>query len=274
MSEVLVTGATGTTGSRVAALLSDRGATVRMATRTPNRAAHVRFEWGETGTYGPALGGAVSAVYLIAPVGVAEPAAVVRPFLDEAVAHGVRRVVLLGSSAVPAAAEGMGALYDLVRESVPEWAVLRPSWFMQNFTGDHLVARGVRAGEIATATGDGRVPFVDAGDIAAVAGHALLDPVPHNCEHILTGPAALSYAEAAAIVSARIGRSVVHRHLSTGELRTRIVEFGIPEEFAGMLAALDDDIRGGAEDRVTDTVEQVTGRPARAFAAFVEREMS
>lgn len=273
MPEVLVTGATGTTGSRVAACLSDRGATVRMATRTPDRAAHVRFEWAENGTYATALAG-VSAIYLIAPVGVSEPAALVRAFLDEAVAQGVRRVVLLGSSAVPAAADGMGALYSLVRETVPEWAVLRPSWFMQNFTGDHLVARGVHTGEIVTATGAGRVPFVDAGDIAAVAGHALLDPTPHNCEHILTGPAALSYAEAAAIVGARIGRSVVHRHLSAAELRSRIVEFGIPEDFAAVLAALDDDIRGGAEDRVTDTVEQVTGRPPSSFAAFVEREMS
>lgn len=58
---------------------------------------------------------------------------------------------------------------------------------MQNFTGDHLVAMGVRAGEIITATGDARVAFIDAGDIAAVAGHALLDAIPHNTEHILTG---------------------------------------------------------------------------------------
>ncbi|MGX1770803.1 hypothetical protein ACWIGW_01720 [Nocardia brasiliensis] len=67
-------------------------------------------------------------------------------------------MVLLGSSAVPAGPAGLGALYGLVRDTAAEWAVLRPSWFMQNFTGDHSVALGVRAGEIVTATGARRVP--------------------------------------------------------------------------------------------------------------------
>jgi hypothetical protein len=56
-------------------------------------------------------------------------------------------------------------------------------------------------------------------------------------------------------------------------LRRRIIEHGIPADFAAMLTALDDDIRAGAEDRVTDTVERITGRPARTFAAFVDQEM-
>ncbi|CAN5516548.1 hypothetical protein BH11ACT6_BH11ACT6_26840 [soil metagenome] len=58
---------------------------------------------------------------------------------------------------------------------MPEWTVLRPSWFMQNFTGDHLVAQEIMTGEIVTTTGTGRVAFIDAADIAAVARHALLD---------------------------------------------------------------------------------------------------
>ena len=52
----------------------------------------------------------------------------------------------------------------MVRSTMPEWTVVRPSWFMQNFAGDHLVAQGVCDGEIVTATGDGRVAFVDAAE--------------------------------------------------------------------------------------------------------------
>jgi hypothetical protein len=84
---------------------------------------------------------------------------------------------------------------------------LRPSWFMQNFTGDHPVAGGVRAGELVTATGDGRLGFVDAADIAAVAVRALTDPVAHDTDHVLTGPEALSYADAAAVVTRHTGRA-------------------------------------------------------------------
>ncbi len=271
--EVLVLGATGTTGSRVAAQLREprmreRGVTVRTATRRPRSASDVRFDWADPTTHAPALRG-VSAVYLVAPVDDADPVPAVGPFLQEAVRRGVRRVVALSSSALPAGTPGLGAVHALVAATVPEWAVLRPSWFMQNFTGGHPAARGVRDGELVTATGDGRVAFVDAADIAAVAVRALTDPVAHDTDHVLTGPEALSYADAAAAITRHAGRPVRHRSVPPDELARRIAAHGVPPEFARVLAALDDGIRRGAEDRTTDTVERVTGRPPRRFADFV-----
>ncbi|WP_433199311.1 NmrA family NAD(P)-binding protein [Nocardia sp. CA-107356] len=274
MSEVLVIGATGTTGRRVAGFLRERDVPIRLATRTPgdDDRAQVRFDWADSATHVAALRG-VSAVYLVAPIGVHESAPLVEPFLKVAVREGVQRVVLLGSSAVPSGPAGFGALYDLVRSTMSEWAVLRPSWFMQNFTGQHAAALGMHGGEIVTATGEGKVAFIDADDIAAVAGHALIDAVAHNTEHILTGPDALSYADAAAIITEHIGRPVTHRAMSVAEITVRHIEYGIPADFAAMLAGLDDDIRVGAEDRVTDTVETVTGRSPRSFRDFVKAEI-
>jgi hypothetical protein len=52
-------------------------------------------------------------------------------------------------------------------------------------------------------------------------------------------------------------------------MTTRFVATGLPPEYAAMLAGLDEDIRHGAEDRVTPAVQDVTGRPARSFAEFV-----
>ncbi len=271
MADVLVLGGTGTTGRRVVAGLRAAGVPARAATRKPAEPGQVRFDWADRSTHAAALRGA-SAVYLLAPIGEASPAVLVEPFLADALDAGVRRVVLLSSSAVTDDTPGLGALPKLVR-AAPEWAVLRPSWFMQNFTGEHLVAQGVRDGEIVTATGDARVAFVDAGDIAAVAVRALTDPVPHNTEHVLTGPAALSYTEAAAIVAAHLGRPVRHRAVGAAEFAERVTASGIPAEFARVLAALDEDIRRGAEDRVTTVVEQVTGRPARSFGTFVQKEI-
>lgn len=261
----LVIGGTGTTGSLLAALLSD----ARAATRKPVRPGQVRFDWDVPATFEGALDG-VDRVYLIPPIGVVDPVPVVESFLARA--RHVRRVVLLSSSAVPESATGIGALPALVR-TMPEWAVLRPSWFMQNFTGDHPVAAGVRAGEIVTATGDGRVGFIDAADIAAVAARALLDPLPHNTDHLITGPEALGYADAAAIITEVTGKPVRHRPVTTGEMTERFAT-GLPREFAVLLAGLDEAIRGGAEDRVTTTVEDVTGRPARSFRDFIRRTSS
>ncbi|MBM7169533.1 hypothetical protein JQK87_14140 [Streptomyces sp. G44] len=64
---------------------------------------------------------------------------------------------------------------------------------LQNFTGGHPHARGIRErGEIVTATGDGRVAFVDAEDSVAVGARALTDEHPHNTAHLITGPQAPS----------------------------------------------------------------------------------
>jgi uncharacterized protein YbjT (DUF2867 family) len=271
VADVLVLGGTGTTGSRVVAGLRELGVTARAATRKPGEPGQIRFDWTDRETYADALRG-VAAVYLLAPIGDAEPARLVEPFLADALDAGVRRVVLLSSSSVTEGSPGLGELQRLVR-TAPEWTVLKPSWFMQNFTGEHLVAQGARGGEIVTATGDARVAFVDAGDIAAVAVRALTDTEPHNTEHVLTGPQALSYAEAAEIVAARLGRPVRHRAVSTTEFATRLTAYGIPEAFAAVLAALDEGVRHGAEDRVTPAVEQITGRPARSFRTFAEEEI-
>ncbi|OLR92368.1 NmrA family NAD(P)-binding protein [Actinokineospora bangkokensis] len=268
----LVTGGTGTTGRRVAAALAALSEPTRIATRTPRAPGQVRFSWADGSTFAPALSG-VDSVYLLAPAGSAEPAELTERFLDVARAEGVRRVVLLSSSAVPDSPSGIGALPALVRR-MPEWAVLRPSWFMQNFTGDHPVAVGIRErGEVLTATGDGRVAFVDAGDIAAVAARALTDAAPHNTDHIITGPEALSYAEAVAIVSRHTGRPARHRAVTTEDLVALLESSGMSTPYARMLAALDEHIREGGEDRTTSVVAEVTGRPARSFERFASTDL-
>jgi uncharacterized protein YbjT (DUF2867 family) len=68
MSAVLVTGASGTTGSRVAARLSARGVDVRPASRS----GPVRFDWYDPDTHAGALAGA-DRVYLVPPIRDPEP---------------------------------------------------------------------------------------------------------------------------------------------------------------------------------------------------------
>lgn len=98
------------------------------------------------------------------------------PFLRLAAAAGLRRVVLLSSSAIERGGPGVGQVHAVLPGLVAEWAVLRPSWFMQNLTGSHLLGDGIRErGTITTATGAGRVALIDAADIAAVAVAVLVD---------------------------------------------------------------------------------------------------
>ncbi|MGX1885491.1 ergot alkaloid biosynthesis protein [Streptomyces sp. NPDC055287] len=215
----------------------------------------------------------VDRVYLIPPLGSPDPAAVMLPFLQQARTAGVRRAVLLSSSAIPAGGPAVGQVHQALPALFSQWAVLRPSWFMQNFTGNHAHARTIRAdGTIRTAAGEGRVGYVDADDIATVAVHSLTGPRAPNTDLLITGPQALSYGDIAAVLTQVTDRTVTHRQLAYEQMRDRLTA-DMPAEFAAMLAGMDHAIAEGAEDRTTDTVQRLTGRPPRSFRAFAEREM-
>lgn len=271
---ILVLGATGNTGSAVVSFLQhNRAARVRTATRAhqpPTPSEHVYFDWSDKSTF-PSAVDCIDRVYLVAPVGEADPARVVEPFLELALAAGTRRVVLLSSSAVAAGEPGLGMVDALVRDVCPEWEVLRPSWFMQNFTGNHPLAESIRNhAQFITATGSGRLPFIDAEDIGRAAAHLLMAPSSSNREHVLTGPQALSYDEAAVVLSNATGSKVDHVAVTVAEYTDRLVQAGYEPGFAAALAALDERIRKGEQEQVTDAVARLTGREPRSFVDFVD----
>jgi uncharacterized protein YbjT (DUF2867 family) len=265
---VLVLGATGTTGSRVARELRRRGVPIRQASRTAP--GMTRFDWQDPTTWRPALNG-VQRLYLVAPTDGADPAPVVARFLTAAADTGLQRVVLLSSSALQPAPAGPGALPSLVRAAVPEWAILRPSWFMTNLLGDTPLAIGLRAGEVITATGAGRVAFVDPDDIAAVTAQALIAEPSLNAELVLTGPDTFSYPEVCDLVAAQRGHPIDHHSRTVQEYTDHLIRAGVPAAYAPLLAGLDESISHGSEDRVTATVEQIAGRPAGSLRDFVLR---
>jgi len=201
---ILVIGASGMTGRRLVPRLTKRGALVRTTSRAAPTAtnAHVRFEWADAATHAQALEG-VDAIYLIPPALVATPEPLVAPFLGAARAAGVRQVVLCSSLGVEISPgpvrDGWRALERRVMDSGLSWTVLRPGGFAQNFSEGFLAA-GVQHGSVSAAVGDGHVAFVDADDIAEVAVAALLDSGHAGATYALTGPRALSFAQATRVV--------------------------------------------------------------------------
>lgn len=277
-NRILITGGQGKTSSRLAQLLINQGYSIRTAGRSPSNmenalADHVRFDWYDDSTHDAALQG-IGAVYLVAPTGM-HPDKVMIPLIRKALGASVRRFVLLSSASVTEYGPVFGPVHQYLKEHAPEWAVLRPSYFMQNFTEaghGHTIRR---QGEIITAAGDGKIGFVDAGDISAVAFHALTGKEPHNTEHIITGPESLSYDEAAAVISRVTGLAVKHSRITEEQLAQSLTAAGVPNDYAEFLADLDRRIRvEGVEDQVTDTVLRVTGRNPRSLEDFIRSHRS
>ena len=270
MNRILVTGASGKTGRRVVEHLVGMGIQPRLALRTANGTESVRFDWTAPETHLEALAD-IDAVYLVAPPGAVDPLSVMLPFLQQALQSGVTRFVLLSASSLEEGGPMMGQVHAWLRSNVPSWIVFRPTWFMQNFSEQQHLPTIVGEDAIYSATGEGRVGFIDAEDIAAVAAVALTAPDFQSGELILTGPETLSYDQVATLVGQAAGREIDHRRLSEAQMAERFVTFGVPEGFASGLAAMDSAIAAGAEDRTTDNVTRVTGRPASTFGGFVTR---
>lgn len=270
MNRVLVTGASGKTGRRVVEQLVSMDIKPRVTSRTASGVDIARFDWTAPETHRDALRG-INAVYLVAPPGVVDPLPIMRPFLEQALECGATRFVLLSASSLDEGGPVTGAIHAWLRSNVPSWIVLRPTWFMQNFSEQQHLPTIVAEGAIYSATGDGRIGFIDAEDIAAVAVVALTEPDVESGDLILTGPETLSYDAVAALIAKATGRDIQHRRLTEKQMTDRFVTFGVPAGFAPGLAAMDTAIAAGAEDRTTENVFKVTGRSAGSFQGFVSR---
>ncbi|MFJ2755408.1 NAD-dependent epimerase/dehydratase family protein [Nocardioides sp. NPDC087217] len=273
---VLVTGGTGQTGRIVTDLLHRRGVNVVVASRhhpgerLPAGVRHVRFDWADVATHEEALRD-VDSIYLLPPPLDPDPVDVVDGFLRRAVGAGVRRAVLLNSSAFPLCAPGLHAV-RLTVQQMPEWSVLLASGFMQNFLGTHPTAVAVREHhEIVAAAGNGRMGWVDAADVAAVAAELLTRADHDSREHVLTGPEALSYDNLAAAIAAEWELPVGYRPVTAAERAAQLVDAGLPPTFVDALVGADVLTASGAEDRVTTEVAQLVGRDATSFADLLHR---
>ncbi|AQZ68828.1 unnamed protein product [[Actinomadura] parvosata subsp. kistnae] len=251
---ILVLGATGSTGRRVAEQLRAAGHAVRGASRS----GQVTFDWSDPATWEPAVSGA-SALYLMAPDGVG----VDPEFVALAVKRGVERIVLLSSGAIEAMGdERLLAAERTVRESGAAWTILRPSWFNQNFD-EGFFRPAIMAGEVLIPLGDVRQAFVDADDIAAVAVTALTEDGHAGRTYEITGPGSLAFGEAVEIIGRAIGREV--RYLGGDE--DYIAANGFSGESIHAAKAFGA-LRALGDQPISDTVSDVTGRPPKSFETF------
>ncbi|MGI5327202.1 SDR family oxidoreductase [Actinomadura nitritigenes] len=268
MNTTLILGATGKTGRRIVSRLRDAGHSVRAASRT---GSDVAVDLGDPATWPAALDGA-TAVYLLEPVlqPVPDREARIPAFVTEAASAGVRRLVLLSAHGVGEAADDhpLKSAERAVRESGVGWTILRPGWFAQNFS-ESFWKPWVLSGTLAVPTGDGRTPFVDAEDIAEVAVEALTDDRHSGRTYQLTGPRAITFAEAAELIGKATGRTVRHVDVTPEVFAERLTSNGVHAEAARMLAGLLANIRDDREAAVSDGVDQALGRPPKPFEDFV-----
>ena len=260
---ILVFGATGTVGNELISILSSDDVPAIAVTRGPAPPRPRRgIRWVQADLAAPAsvegLFSGVRSMFLLTG-NHPDMARLQIAAIDAAARAHVEYVVKLSAlgasdhSRLPIGRAHYEAESALMASGM-RWTMLRPHVFMQNLLGQ---ARAIaHEGRIVGGSGDGRIPFIDTRDIAAVAAVALTRPGHDGQKYILTGPEALSYSDIARILSGVIGRPVEY-HDFYNEARDR-----------NTLAA--HQRAGGKTAMVHDTVRRILGREPRSSAEFAK----
>lgn len=262
---ILVTGATGQVGREVVAQLVAAGEPVRAMTRHPERAnlpaqaQVVQGDLDQPSTLPAALAG-VSKVYLFLGQDLG------KGLLDAARAAGVKHVVLLSSLTTQGAHNAIAQRHllgeEAVRASGLPWTFLQPGGFASN---NLQWAPSIRAeGVVRAPFVQARSALIDPKDIAAVAVAALRSPGHEGKNYPMTGSEALSVVEQVRTLSEVLGRDIRLEELTEEAARQASLQRHVPVPIIDALLSLGKNSLG-RPPVILDTVQKITGRPARTF---------
>lgn len=272
---ILVTGATGKLGREVVRELVRAGADVRAATRSPGRGRElhegvevVDFDYYVTETYDAAVEW-VDRVFLTPPPFDPRADESLVPFLDWAVASGVRHLVLVTAMAAEHLEDlALRKVERRIEDTGVTYTFLRPNLYMQNFTSG-LMLDGIRdEGRIGLPAGDGQVSFVDARDVAEVAAQVLTSDAHFGRAYTLTGADVLGLDAVAALLGAAANRPLEYVAIGDDEMRARLQASRLPADQVEVVLGLFESVREGRRAEVSPDLPTLLGRPARSFADF------
>ncbi len=280
---ILVTGATGTVGREVVKQLSmyDGDIRVRAGVHSVIKGENlkrlpdveiVEIDFQDKESLHAAFTH-IDKLFLITPMA-EDQLEMAKTLVDEAKKTGVKHIVKL--SAMGADMEPGIQLCRLHREiekyiedSGIKYTFLRPTSFMQNFV--NYSADGIKnEGKIYQPTGDGKIGYVDARDVAAVGIEALMGNGHEGRIYELTGPEAISNSEVAQILSEVTGKRIEFIDITNDEARKAMTNQEMPGWMIDTMIELYEVYKSGNANQVFDTVQAVTNRKPHTFRQFAK----
>lgn len=281
---LLVTGAGGQLGRRVVELLLEAGVpSLVAASRDPSKLADLttrgvetrRVDFDDPASLAEAFAG-VERLLLISTDSLGAPGHRIgqhRAAIAAAEAAKVKHVVY--TSAPGARPQVGGGVIDdhfwteqaLAASPFLTWTILRHNIYAEML----LMGAGqaVASGALHSATAGAGRAYVSREDCARADAAALVKGEGRQILDV-SGPAAVTQDEVAALLSRLSGKSVKHQDLPLAAYREGLVAAGLPPFYADILASFDHAASEGQQAIVTDVVETLTGKPPVSVAAFLE----
>jgi uncharacterized protein YbjT (DUF2867 family) len=269
---ILITGGRGAVATHLTSKLVEHDHAVQVASSDPSKldpppgVPTLKLDLTDPATFAPALAG-VDSVFLYAE------SARITEFVAAAEAADVRHIVMLSTAAVlgPDAendhlAKSHLDVENAVRKSSIATTILRPGSFAGN------------AGAWAWPIKSGRpvsLPFPNAHndpiherDVADAAFAVLTEPRFQQQEYVLSGPESLTFAEQIDQLAAVTGRTITISQVTPEQWKKEMADY-VPEPYADALLNWWKS-NDGKPVRLTHTVEELTGHPARSFATWAQ----
>ena len=285
LETILVTGATGTVGSEVVKQLSNDTSDINIKAAVHSvqnakkisqydRVRIVQIDYNKPESLSTAFKDADKLFLLTHP----SPMTVEHEsnLVAEARKSGIRHIVkqsIMGAD-LEADVEAMHLhrqAEKIVEESGIPYTFLRPNEFMQgfiNFQGPTIKSNNA----FYLPAQDANVSIVDVRDIAAVAVQSLItnNDKHKNKTYLITGPEALSYYQAANILSNATCKKISYVNVSDEEVRGALKEEGMNDWIVNTILELYRYFRKGYASQVSSAIEQVTGKKPITFAQFAK----
>lgn len=257
---ILVTGARGNVGREVLRVLRERG----IDARAPERR---EFDFARPDTFDAAVRGC-GALFLLRPPPISDVKATLNVLVGRARRAGVRSIVFVsvaGAERNPVVPHH--AVERYLMDGPNDWTILRPGFFAQNFEASYR-ADIVEDGRVYVPAGAGLVTFIDVRDLADVAAMALTDAAHRGRAYTLTGPAPISFAAAADMLSEVIGRSIRYEPATMLGYARHLKRRGLPTAHIVVQTVLHAGLRYGQATRVDPTLEALLARRPRTLLDY------
>lgn len=276
---IFIAGATGTIGSQLVNALKGKPdvqvrAGVRPGKGQSAKAANVTpvdFDYGDPETINAAVAGA-DKVFLITPFS-DDQVALGKRVVDAAAAAGVKHLVKLsaiGCDHEPGIQLGRWhrAIEKHVEASGMAWTFLRPNNFFENFVNYYPPGKD---GKIYLPWGTAACSFIAGGDIADVAAHVLTTAGHDKKAYELTGPEAITVAQAAGAIGEVSGRKIAYVDVPEEAAKKAMLDMKMPAWMVDGMMELHAIDKAGYAAGVNDTVQKLLGRPATRFQDFAKK---
>ncbi len=277
---IAITGATGQFGAIALDLLKAKQANVIALVRAPEKisgAAARKFDYSKTEGQVEALQG-VDTLILVSSSEVGQRIQQHKNVIETAKKAGVKHIIytsLLGASndnTVKSLAGEHLATEDALKASGITYTILRNGWYTENYT--ESVPAALANNAFYGSAKNGKISSVLRAELAEAAVNVALSEGHENQTYELAGSSSWTLADLAAEISKQTGKDIPYVDIPVADYAAALVQAGLDESFAGLIAQWDVDASNGALFSEDKTLEKLLGRQTAGLDVAVKQALA